>query len=85
MLLQGDNKEIINACNEGEAFVCHDNVVFLISIDPALKDDPSHIKALTRRAAANESLDTWTSLTAAREGQLGILLVRACTEGDRCY
>jgi hypothetical protein len=34
----------------------------------ALKDDPSYTKALTRRAAANEALNTWSSLSAAQEG-----------------
>ncbi|KAF9036420.1 TPR-like protein [Hymenopellis radicata] len=33
----------------------------------ALRDDPNYIKALQRRAASNEVLDTWTSLTSAQE------------------
>ncbi|TEB39180.1 hypothetical protein FA13DRAFT_1751637 [Coprinellus micaceus] len=33
----------------------------------ALKDDPTYIKALQRRAASNEILDTWSSLSAAEE------------------
>ncbi|KAH7915346.1 TPR-like protein, partial [Hygrophoropsis aurantiaca] len=33
----------------------------------ALLDDPSYIKALQRRAAANEKINTWTSLTHAQE------------------
>lgn len=34
----------------------------------ALKDDPHYVKALQRRAASNETLDTWTSLSSAQEG-----------------
>ncbi|KAJ7646867.1 hypothetical protein FB45DRAFT_733888, partial [Roridomyces roridus] len=34
----------------------------------ALLDDPNYIKALHRRAASNEKINTWSSLTAAQEG-----------------
>ncbi|KAF5368341.1 hypothetical protein D9758_002423 [Tetrapyrgos nigripes] len=34
----------------------------------ALHDDPHYIKALQRRAASNNKLDTWSSLTSAQEG-----------------
>ncbi|KAK9897581.1 hypothetical protein P389DRAFT_195183 [Cystobasidium minutum MCA 4210] len=37
------------------------------SATEALKDSPDNIKALQRRATANEKLDTWTSLTSALE------------------
>ncbi|KAF5337138.1 hypothetical protein D9611_003355 [Ephemerocybe angulata] len=33
----------------------------------ALKDDPTYIKALQRRAASNDILDTWSSLTAVQD------------------
>ncbi|KAI8980667.1 TPR-like protein [Trametes punicea] len=33
----------------------------------ALKDDPTYIKALQRRAAANEQIDSWSSLSSAQE------------------
>lgn len=33
----------------------------------ALKDKPTYVKALQRRATANEKLGTWTSLSAALE------------------
>ncbi|KAF6766387.1 hypothetical protein DFP72DRAFT_16252 [Ephemerocybe angulata] len=33
----------------------------------ALKDDPTYIKALQRRAASNNILDTWSSLTAVQD------------------
>jgi hypothetical protein len=35
---------------------------------PALQDDPKYIKALQRRASANEKINTWSSLTNAQEG-----------------
>lgn len=34
----------------------------------ALRDDPDYVKALQRRAASNEVLDTWASLASAQEG-----------------
>lgn len=34
----------------------------------ALVDDPKYVKALQRRAASNEILGTWSSLTSAQEG-----------------
>lgn len=34
----------------------------------ALKDDPHYVKVLQRRAASNETLNTWTSLASAQEG-----------------
>jgi hypothetical protein len=43
-----------------------------LSIDrgcAAILDDPTYIKALERRAASNEILNTWTSLTTVQEGQ----------------
>lgn len=38
----------------------------------ALKDDPHYVKALQRRAASNETLDTWTSLSSAQEGAFSL-------------
>ena len=35
----------------------------------ALKDNPKYIKVLNRRVIANEKIDTWSSLSAAQEGQ----------------
>jgi len=37
------------------------------SCTQSLLDDPHYIKALQRRAASNEQLDTWSSLTQAQE------------------
>ncbi|KAI0702526.1 TPR-like protein [Cytidiella melzeri] len=39
----------------------------------ALLDDPSYVKALQRRAASNEQLDTWASLTSAQEDYTKLL------------
>lgn len=42
----------------------------------ALSDDPDYVKALQRRAASNEQIDSWSSLTSARDDYtklLGIL------------
>ncbi len=36
----------------------------------ALLDDPNYVKALQRRAASNEILNTWASLSSAEEGLL---------------
>lgn len=35
----------------------------------SLKDDPEYVKALHRRAQANEQIGTWSSLTSAMEGE----------------
>lgn len=35
----------------------------------SLKDDPDYVKALHRRAQANEQIGTWSSLTSAMEGE----------------
>ena len=34
----------------------------------AVLDDPTYTKALERRASSNDIINTWTSLTAAQEG-----------------
>ncbi|KAF7784479.1 hypothetical protein Agabi119p4_644 [Agaricus bisporus var. burnettii] len=39
----------------------------------ALADDPKYVKALQRRAASNDILDTWTSLTSAQEDYNSLL------------
>ncbi|CAK5264996.1 unnamed protein product [Mycena citricolor] len=41
----------------------------------ALLDDPNYVKALQRRAASNETLDTWSSLTAAMEDYTTLLKI----------
>lgn len=37
---------------------------------PALADDPEYVKALQRRAASNEIINSWSSLTMAQEGAM---------------
>jgi hypothetical protein len=39
----------------------------------ALRVDPHHVKALQRRAAANERVSTWSSLTSAKEGKCCVI------------
>lgn len=39
----------------------------------ALKVDPHHVKALQRRATANERISTWSSLTSAKEGKCCVI------------
>ncbi|KAH7924883.1 hypothetical protein BV22DRAFT_1034674 [Leucogyrophana mollusca] len=39
----------------------------------ALLDDPKYIKALQRRAASNEKIDTWSSLSRAQEDYTALL------------
>jgi hypothetical protein len=69
MSTQGDHKAVVEACTQGNAihtlFTTHSLIFF-----PALRDDPDYIKALTRRAASNETIDTWSSLASAQEGPL---------------
>ncbi|KDR85183.1 hypothetical protein GALMADRAFT_233854 [Galerina marginata CBS 339.88] len=49
----------------------------------AILDDPTYIKARERRAAANEVLNTWTSLTSAQEDYTALLeLVTSSQQSD---
>ncbi|CDO76628.1 hypothetical protein BN946_scf184868.g42 [Trametes cinnabarina] len=60
-------RAVLNA-NIGACFMKlgdHNEVVSACT--EALKDDPSYIKALQRRAAANEEIGSWSSLTSAQE------------------
>ncbi|KDQ30605.1 hypothetical protein PLEOSDRAFT_172987 [Pleurotus ostreatus PC15] len=41
----------------------------------AILDDPEYVKALQRRAAANEQLNTWSSLSSAQEGEPWVFFV----------
>ena len=49
--------------------VCQPLWRFFLNCQLALADDPSYVKALTRRATSNESLNTWASLTEAQKGK----------------
>ncbi|KAI0756660.1 hypothetical protein C8Q80DRAFT_1129813 [Daedaleopsis nitida] len=48
----------------------------------ALKDDPKYIKALQRRAAANEQIGSWTSLSSAQEDYKTLLDLLPPTSPD---
>lgn len=51
--------------------------IIMIQCPLALVDDPNYVKALQRRAASNERINSWSSLVTAQEGtvlkNLGIL------------
>lgn len=56
----------------------------IVLVSSALADDPNYIKALQRRATANEWINSWSALSSAQEGRcLVYYLVVACNEG--CY
>ncbi|OSD03621.1 TPR-like protein [Trametes coccinea BRFM310] len=60
-------RAVLNA-NIGACFVKlgeHKEVVSACT--EALRDDPDYIKALQRRAVANEAIDSWSSLSSAQE------------------
>jgi hypothetical protein len=71
---KGDHAEVVKACTNskcihGQSYryvvVTHG---WRLRVFLGLKDDKDYVKALQRRATANEKLDTWSSLTAAQEG-----------------
>lgn len=43
----------------------------VVACNHALEDDPTYLKALHRRAQANEQLGTWSALSSALEGVYG--------------
>jgi len=54
--------------NLGACFVkLDDHKAAVEACTEALKDDPKYIKALQRRAASNEKIDSWSSLSSAQE------------------
>ncbi|KAI0330531.1 TPR-like protein [Cubamyces sp. BRFM 1775] len=60
-------RAILNA-NIAACFVkLDDNKEVVAACSEALKDDPRYVKALQRRAAANEQIGSWSSLTSAQE------------------
>lgn len=65
---QGEHKDAVAACTEGGPVSSHG--LRFAHVMAALLDDPNYIKALQRRAASNEQLDSWSSLTSAQEGPL---------------
>ncbi|TFK89631.1 TPR-like protein [Polyporus arcularius HHB13444] len=48
----------------------------------ALKDDPKYIKALQRRATANEQINSWSSLSSAQEDYKALLELLPSTSPD---
>ncbi|KAJ4494330.1 TPR-like protein [Lentinula lateritia] len=48
----------------------------------ALLDDPHYVKALQRRAASNEQLNTWSSLSSAREDYNTLLSILPKSSND---
>ncbi|KAJ7462670.1 hypothetical protein B0H11DRAFT_89815 [Mycena galericulata] len=62
-------RAVLNA-NIGVCFVkLDDHKQAVEACSQALLDDPNYVKALQRRAASNEKINTWSSLTAAQEGK----------------
>ncbi|KAF7306655.1 TPR-REGION domain-containing protein [Mycena indigotica] len=60
-------RAVLNA-NIGACYVkLEDHKLAVEACTEALLDDPNYAKALQRRAASNEKLGTWSSLTAAQE------------------
>ena len=45
----------------------------------ALQDDPNYVKALQRRAACNEKIDTWSALSSAQEDYTKLLTLLPTT------
>ncbi|OBZ79933.1 Tetratricopeptide repeat protein 1 [Grifola frondosa] len=58
----------IMSANIGACYVkLGDHKEAVAACSQALKDDPHYIKALQRRAASNEQINTWSSLSSAQE------------------
>jgi len=66
-------RAVLNA-NIGACFVkLGDHKEAVKSCSEAILDDPTYIKARERRAASNDILNTWTSLTAVQEDYNALL------------
>ncbi|KAF8222603.1 TPR-like protein [Tricholoma matsutake] len=66
-------RSILNA-NIGACYVkLGDHKSAIDACTAALRDDPKYVKALQRRAASNEALNSWTSLSAAGEDYTTLL------------
>jgi len=63
---QGNRKDAVESCTQG---LIQNSLPFnSIHASTALLDYPDYVKALERRAACNDILNTWSSLTSAQEG-----------------
>ncbi|KAJ7139842.1 TPR-like protein [Mycena epipterygia] len=68
-------RSVLNA-NIGACFVkLDDHKQAVEACSQALLDDPNYVKALQRRAASNEKINTWSSLTAAQEDYTTLLKI----------
>ncbi|KAH9944090.1 TPR-like protein [Epithele typhae] len=54
----------------------------VVACTEALKDDPNYVKALQRRATANEQIDTWSSLSSAQEDYKQLLELLPSSSSD---
>ncbi|KAI0652217.1 hypothetical protein C8Q79DRAFT_936615 [Trametes meyenii] len=60
-------RAVLNA-NIGACFTKLEDYKEVVSAcNESLKDDPNYVKAMQRRAAANEQIGSWSSLTSAQE------------------
>ncbi|PPR01609.1 hypothetical protein CVT24_005760 [Panaeolus cyanescens] len=76
-------RSVLNA-NIGACYVkMGDHKKAVEACTEALKDDPSYIKALERRASSNDILDTWSSLTAAQEDYQKLLSLSTLPASQR--
>lgn len=64
----GDHKEVVRTCTEGISKPLPP-ITCTYSVLSALLDDPTYVRALQRRAASNEKINTWSSLSSAQEGK----------------
>jgi hypothetical protein len=64
---------MVSGSVKGLADMQGDNKDAVEACTEALKVDPHHVKALQRRATANERLSTWSSLTSAKEGKCCVM------------
>ncbi|KAJ7655098.1 TPR-like protein [Mycena polygramma] len=68
-------RAVLNA-NIGACFVkLDDHKQAVEACSEALLDDPNYVKALQRRAASNEKINSWSSLTSAQEDYATLLKI----------
>mgnify|MGYP007051646168 CR=1 FL=1 len=79
--MEGDHKQAVEACTRGEP--SRASIIDDANTRPALKDNPTYEKALRRRIDSNEALNSWTSLTAAQEGEFCGYRMIACIDSRK--